>query len=1115
MTRLAALLLFVAVTVWSQTTQGLISGRIYDQKTAAAIPKAHIVARHIETGEPADADSAEDGSYALLRLSPGRYYLVVTSERQPPYQPREAFEIELFVAGRVELNIPLRQLADTYGKGFYSGSYLPSTDAIVHIYAADLASTYSEPLSLLLGSSGTLLSTLSYVVDPQQVQNLPLAGRDIYTMLVTLPGVTADNATARGLGLSVNGQRSSSSNFLLDGVENNDMLLSGPLTVIAPEAVEEYRVSTNNFSAEYGRTGGFVANAVTRRGGNSLHGVAYGYLNDAALNANSYQHVAGLNTVTSERGDEPVPRQPETDLHAGFWAGGPLQKDRLFASAAYEWFQSRGSADPFQVRVPLANRVKQCGGAPVAVQFLTEYPAPVPASALTAPFTCDDPKVDNLTVPIEGRAPLQFNRHLALGRIDEVKGSQRWLGRVAISRFDQPDFAYYSVYPGFSPTLNVNSTGVTLGHVWEINPSTTNEARFAFTNASQGWDRPHPEVPDLLVMRTSGQEIPVSLPGSSDTFDVRYRVNSGEWNDVLSLVRGRHVLAVGGGLIVAHSDSNVSQNRDGQYLFSFDEFLADNPDQLNVAVGRTGPCAELDVNRAPNFNRTYSTTQFYGFAQDNVKITSRLGINLGVRYESFGAPKALGAQDAYFQLGSGSSITERLANGSFVSDPQGERTAYHPDRNNWAGRFGIFYDVSGRGQTVIRAAYGIFYDRPFDALTLSTRDNNIDVANILVPASYPQPIPKSKLSDPDAISATGFPGLVWIDGNLRTPHVQSWFAGVQHQFTHNLYFEASGQGALARRLISTDEVNRTAVGSSGGRLNPKIDENMLFRSNAASSSYTALTTLARYRSARGQFQAAYTWGHSIDNQSDPLQGTFGDFQFSRASNTNTSRLSATFSQQFNPRADRGSSDFDQRHDLVFYGVWDLGPAPGSGVVRELLEHWQIAGMAGFRSGFPFTVTDSGLPACPGSGGIPSSTVLLHPRASLLPGRSPYLDPRVPVPGGYRLLDLSAFCSPPDGVQGNLGRNAFTGPGFWNVDLSVAKSFRISRLGESGRLQFRADFFNAFNHANLANPDPSAFSGSQTFGIALLGRQGVQPSFPSAIPLDQLARQVQLQLKLIF
>src|SRR5262249_18038669 len=161
----------------------------------------------------------------------------------------------------------------------------------------------------------TLESTLSDVVDTRQLSDLPLAGRDVYAMLVLQPGVTADTGTGRGLGLSVNGQRPSSSNYLLDGLENNNALLSGPFSTLAPEAVLEYRVSTNNFSSEYGRTAGFVANAESRPAGARWHGIAYFHLKNDALNANSFQrNLAGL------------PNQPLKEQQAGFQVGGPIRK---------------------------------------------------------------------------------------------------------------------------------------------------------------------------------------------------------------------------------------------------------------------------------------------------------------------------------------------------------------------------------------------------------------------------------------------------------------------------------------------------------------------------------------------------------------------------------------------------------------------------------------------------------------------------------------------------------------------------------------------------------------------------------------------------------------------
>jgi hypothetical protein len=220
-------------------------------------------------------------------------------------------------------------------------------------------------------------------------------------------------------------------------------------------------------------------------------------------------------------------------------------------------------------------------------------------------------------------------------------------------------------------------------------------------------------------------------------------------------------------------------------------------------------------------------------------------------------------------------------------------------------------------------------------------------------------------------------------------------------------------------------------------------------------------------------------------------------------------------QVFDTRADRGSSDFDQRHNLVFFSVLSLPFRHQRGWKGVLLSNWQIAQIAGFRSGFPFNVIVSGdglLPLCPGA---PVERELVRPRPSRMPGIDPWLDSPAPVPGGYQLLNPAAFCDPASSL-GTLGRNALTGPGFWNVDFSLAKSFRPGWLGEAGAIQLRADIFNLFNHANLGNPNGLLDFGNRgTFGHALLGRQGAQPAFPSQTPLDQLPRQIQVQLKWMF
>jgi hypothetical protein len=536
-------------------------------------------------------------------------------------------------------------------------------------------------------------------------------------------------------------------------------------------------------------------------------------------------------------------------------------------------------------------------------------------------------------------------------------------------------------------------------------------------------------------------------------------------------------------------------------------FAQDAAQRLQVSVDRM----QLpDAIAQPAYGRAYRNEQFYGFAQASLKLSRRLGANAGIRFEYFGPTSNTGTPDPYLRLAEGRTIEERIAGAALLPGDAAHRALHRSDHNNWAPRVGLFYDLSGDWRTVFRASFGVFYDRPFENLTISTRNNSLELVEITNPAGYPDV--SQALRSATAPLRFGVPRALWVDGALRTPYVQSWFGGVQHQFSRALYGEVSAQGASARKLISTDIVNRRYAGTADpeGRLNANIPRDIFFRSNAASSSYSALTALARYAGRRLLFQAAYTWSHSIDNQSDPLQGTFDDLQFSRSSNVNRGFNAAAFTQEFDARADRASSDFDQRQNVVALAVWRSGLQTGKAWRRLLISDWQVAGMAATRSGFPFNI----IAGAPASQEPAAHVAELHrPRPNLVPGRSPFLPDRVPVPGGYRILDPAAFASPPLGVLGALGRNALVGPGFWNLDLSIARSFRPRGFGEARSIQARADFFNALNHANLGNPD--GLMGSGTFGVARIGRQGVQPSFPSVSPLDQLARQIHFQLKVLF
>jgi hypothetical protein len=374
-------------------------------------------------------------------------------------------------------------------------------------------------------------------------------------------------------------------------------------------------------------------------------------------------------------------------------------------------------------------------------------------------------------------------------------------------------------------------------------------------------------------------------------------------------------------------------------------------------------------------------------------------------------------------------------------------------------------------------------------------------------ANYLAPIPTVLQTFQGQKLAVTFPDVTLVDSNLRNGRVKTYFAGVQERITDSLTLEVNGLGSYGRALITSDVVNRS-FSTLTGRYNPSLPD-IAYRANQGFSDYNALTALVRYRAARGIVQASYTWSHSIDNQSDPLVGDFFNLTFTSIQTGEGSDKRSTFSEQFNPNADRGNSDFDQRHNLVLFSYWTLPVPFAASKAGILLRDWTVAGLAAFRSGLPYTVYGT-------SSAIKGQGLVLNNRANLLdPSQAVFSNP-APVPGGVQLLNPAAFGPAAPSTLGNAGRNAFIGPGFYSFDLSLARSFGVPWLGEAGRFRIRADAYNVLNHANLGNPyaqlnDPP----SPTFGVATFGRQGFPSGFPAVSPLNETPREIQLSLKLEF
>jgi hypothetical protein len=675
------------------------------------------------------------------------------------------------------------------------------------------------------------------------------------------------------------------------------------------------------------------------------------------------------------------------------------------------------------------------------------------------------------------------------------------LGRIAITDTSRPDFQWTPYKDFVSPFSEKTYSGM-IGLESTLRPTLVNELRFAATEDDLSLNRPHSEIP--LLTSSDG----TTLPGSPVFSQFTNAIRSWQLLDNVTHASGRNITTFGGSFLPRTISGILTAGENGQYNFTnITDFANDKPTLFRIPLDRQA----LPTFSVPDFYREYRSIQFSLFVQNTFKLTSRLVLNYGLRYESFGAPVNTGAtKDALVEPGAGAVLLTRLATAQLVRPGPGNEQLYNADPKDFAPRAGFSFSPSAKLRTVIRGSYGIFYDRIFDNAWQNIRNNNfvlptafsITSSSTSYLAAIPSVLPSyqglpvvSLFSDPVVQSARA-PTTMFQPG-FRSPRVQSYFFGVQQPLSGSLNVEVNYVGSRGRSLLTTDDLNRSGTSITGP---------ILYRGNQGSSSYNGLTSVVRYRSTRAQLQAAYTWSHSIDNQSDILRGDYFNLSATRLTAAQASStvvgLTSAFTLPFNSSIDRGNSDFDQRHNLVLISTFDI-PHPQRFLANYLLKDWKISEMAAFRSGAPFTVY------------APRSTdpSILNQRADLVHPELLYVGTGTNVAGGMRLLNPAAFAVPAVGQVGNTGRNAFEGPGFYNLDVSLSRSFNVPLLGESGRFRLRADAFNFLNHANLNLPN-SVITVSN-FGTAKFGRAGAAAGLPVLSPVNDTSRQVQLIVRIEF
>jgi Carboxypeptidase regulatory-like domain len=1086
--RLILLVFGVAIHVCAQSTQGLISGHVTDTQEGAAIAAAEVFYSNLALSIFGSVRADDQGYYAIPLLSPGKYRIRVSKQN---YQSQELRELELQVASSLDLNFRLRPSNDVWEEGRYKSLILPGTSAALSVYGPDLSSTHV----LLLNTAGTKLGAseggISAVVDPVQIQELPLAGRDIYTTVLLQPGVTSDTSTARGLGISINGQRPSSSNYLLDGAENNNYLTTGPLTPVAPESVQEYRISSNNFSAEFGRTSGFLANAVTRSGGNQWHGLTYFYIKHDALNAADFQ--SNLNGEA---------KSPLREAQPGFYLGGPLLSNRLFFSTSFEYYRFRGRLAPETIVLPTAQLLDVTGPNSQARQLLEKYPAPFLAGSAGPTVTARMSPTSSL------------DRYFGTTRLDFISrgGAHRVMARLAITNYNQPD-AGWSPYHAFLTPLIQTSTGFVVNVTSSVRPNLTNEARLGWSSIDIRYDQAHPEIPTL----DAGALV---LPGTRSFFSLNDQNSVWQMLDDLVWSTGRHQVKLGGGVFQRRLANYLKTDANGYFQFPDVQSVAsDTPNLLVAPVSRQqlfgSQAGDLNL-QVPNYDRLYRSADFFGFAQDSFKVTPRFTVNYGLRYDYFGAPVNSGpVKDGILQLGVGNSLADRIGSGSIMFPQNGAQQIYSSDPYDWSLRSGFAYLVDSKATLLLLGGYGVFYDRPYDNLWENIRNNSVvlTLQQLSAPVNYLAPLP-SQLQKFTHLSIAAIDNTQFIHDTLYQPglrngYAQSYYISLQKHVSESLTIQLSSLGSLGRRLVTTDLLNRALTVPPGTQSNNLLGYSnaslppLSYRSNQGDSDYNAFTGVVRFRSSRGQLQAAYTWSHSIDNQSEPLTGEF-DFTDLNRGGAGLNGI-AGFSRQFDSRVDRGNSDFDQRHNLVFYSTWEVPAWQSRRRAGMLFRDWRISQLAAVRSGLPYSVL------APATFSFTGQSIINN-RADIVNRNQIYTDQ--PIAGGRQLLNLAAFQQPASGTLGNSGRNAFYGPGLFNIDLSINRSISLPKLREGARLVVRADAFNFLNHANLNNP-VADLSSPDNFGAAYFGRKEQNRGFPLVTPLRETARQIQILFRVEF
>jgi hypothetical protein len=895
--------------------------------------------------------------------------------------------------------------------------------------------------------------SLGTFVEQRAVRQLPLDGRNFYELSLLAPGTApaaqGSAGSVRGdFAIHVNGAREDSNNFLLDGIYNGDPKLNGAGVTPPVDAIREFEVLTHTYDASFGRNAGGQINVVLNSGTNGLHGTAWEFFRNAALDERN--HFAPR---------EEIPRYQQNQY--GFSIGGPVVKNRTFFFGDYEGRRTREGITRI-TNVPTAlERAGDFSKSPAPpIDLFTQQPFPgnrIPAARIhpVGEAIANLYPLPNRDVPGQNyiSSPVLRDRtHHFDSRLDHRFGeSSDFALRYSCADrllFEPFSGAAFARVPGFGNNVPRRAQNVMASETHVFTPALINEARLGFNRVAAGAFQENqsrnlnrqvglPEV--WLNSRSQGLSF-ISLPGYSPLGDEYNNpqhsvTNTYQLVDQATYSRGRHFLKFGGEIRLLQQ--NAYRDVQSRGLLTF-YGISGNPigDLLQGFPVVTG-AAKLD-------NHQSLRSESYGlFAHEIWRITPELTLSAGVRYE-FTSP-GVDARDRANLYDVTVGMLAPVGKGGLP------RSGYYTDKNNFAPRVGLAWMAAA--DTVFRAAYGIYYDQsalaPSEGLYFSPPyyDFRLYVAlpqfpltlSDPFPRNYPYPVPGSALS---------------IQRDLRTPYLQHWNFNVQRALGGGRVLELTYAGTKGTKLVSARDINqpRPSAAPVYFRPNPMFDDITILESRA-NSIYHSAQARFQQRFFRG-FTAliAYTLGKSIDDASGFFAST-SDPNFPQDS--------------YDLRAERGRSSFDVRHRLSLSYNYDL-PFRKSWLLRG----WQTNGVWSFQTGRPFTVA-----LLPDNDNSNTGRSVLGFGANDRP--NVVGSPKLNSPEEQRWFNTSAFVIPPRGSFGNAGRNVVEGPGLAVINASVVKTTRLSeRLG----MQLRVEAFNLLNRVNYDQPDN--YVGSPSFGAII-------------------------------